>query len=143
MRKSLLALMFIGLAVSAMAQKKELNCFERYEAAFNERGSYSIADAIHLGVILSFFEGDNVNCLTGKVRVENGKITSIFLLYVDGNYERLDVKFYNAQKQSPSIINGISEMIFTQDGQKLRVVFSEALKPKKKPFQQAVIPDDL
>jgi hypothetical protein len=143
MRKSLLALMFIGLSVSAIAQKKEMNCFERLDNAFKERGAYTIADAVHVGVILSFFEGDNVKCLAGKVRVENGKIISIFIKYIDGNYELMDIKFYNSQKQPPSITNGISELILTQDGQKLRVVFTDALKPKKKPFQEAVLPDDL
>jgi hypothetical protein len=143
MRKSLLALMFIGLAVSAMAQKKELNCFERLEAAFKDRGSYTIADDIHRNVIVSFFEDGNVYCVNGKVRVENGKITSIFLQYTDATMELFDVKFYNSQKQPPTINNGISEMILTQDGQKLRVVFIEKLKPKKKQFQEAALPDDL
>lgn len=143
MRKSLLALMFIGLSVSAIAQKKEMNCFERLEAAFKERGAYTIADDMHRNVIVSFFEDGNVSCVNGKVRVENGKISSIFLQFSDATFELMDIKFYNSQKQPPSITNGISELILTQDGQKLRVVFIEKLKPKKKQFQEATLPDDL
>jgi hypothetical protein len=143
MRKSLLALMFISLSVSAIAQKKEMNCFERLEAAFKERGAYTIADDMHRNVIISFFEDGNVSCVNGKVRVENGKISSIFLQFSDATFELMDIKFYNSQKQPPAINNGISELILTQDGQKLRVVFIEKLKPKKKQFQEATLPDDL
>lgn len=114
------------------------------EAAFKERGAYTIADEMHRNVIISFFEGDNdVMCVNGKVRVENGKISSVFLQYSDATYELMDVKFYNQNKHNPGISNGISEMIYTADGQKLKVVFIEQLRPKKKQFQQAVIPDDL
>jgi len=143
MRKSLLTLMLLTLSVSVLAQKKELNCFEKMEAAFKERGSYTIADEMHRKVIVSFFEGDEAMCVNGKVRVENSKISSIFLQYSDATYEIFDVKFYNQNKQAPGINNGISELILTSDGQKLRIVFIDQLRPKKKQFQQATIPDDL
>ena len=144
MRKSLLTLMLLTLSLSVLAQKKPANCFQKMEAAFKERGAYTIADEMHRNVIISFFEGDNdVMCVNGKVRVENGKIISVFLQYSDATYELMDVKFYNQNKQNPGISNGISEMIYTADGQKLKVVFIEQLRPKKKQFQQAVIPDDL
>ena len=143
MRKSLFTLMLLTLSFSALAQKKELNCYEKMEAAFKERGAYTIADEMHRRVIVSFFEGDNVMCVNGKVRVENSKISSIFLQFSDATYEIMDVKFYNQNKQAPSINNGISELILTADGQKLKVVFIEQLRPKKKQFQQATIPDDL
>ena len=143
MRKSLLTLMLLTLTVSVLAQKKDLNCFEKMESAFKERGAYTVADEMHRKVIVSFFEGDDVMCVNGKVRVENGKISSIFLQYSDATYEIMDVKFYNQNKQAPSISNGISEMIQTADGQRLRIVFIEQLRPKKKQFQQATLPDDL
>lgn len=143
MRKSLLTLMLLTLTVSVLAQKKELNCFDKMESAFKERGAYTVADEMHRRVIVSFFEGDNVMCVNGKVRVENGKISSIFLQYSDATYEIMDVKFYNQSKQAPGISNGISELIQTADGQRLRVVFIEQLRPKKKQFQQATLPDDL
>jgi len=143
MRKSLLTLMLLTLTVSVLAQKKDLNCFEKMESAFKERGAYTVADEMHRKVIVSFFEGDDVMCVNGKVRVENGKISSIFLQYSDATYEIMDVKFYNQSKQAPNISNGISEMIQTADGQRLRVVFIEQLRPKKKQFQQATLPDDL
>jgi hypothetical protein len=34
-------------------------------------------------------------------------------------------------------------MIFVEDGQKLRVVFIDKLKPKTKEYKQAALPEDL
>ena len=55
----------------------------------------------------------------------------------------LEKKFYNQQKNPPKVTNGISEMIFVEDGQKLRVVFIDKLKPKAREYKQAALPDDL
>ena len=63
--------------------------------------------------------------------------------YEDDTYELMDVKFYNSKKQPPEIINGITEMIYTADGEKLKIVFIEALKPKKKQLKTIDLPDDL
>ena len=68
---------------------------------------------MHRNVYLSYFEDGTSRCISGKVRVENGKIVSVFMQYNDGTYELLDAKFYNSNKLQPAIINGISEMIYT------------------------------
>jgi hypothetical protein len=143
MKKSLLILALFSLSFGVFSQKKEQNCFERLEEAFKKRGAYTIADDIHRNVIVSFFEEDGVTCVNGKARVENGKISSIFIQFSDNTYEMMDVKLYNQSKQPAGINNGISELIFTSDNQKLKVVFIEKLRPKKKEFQQAELPDDL
>lgn len=145
MKKLLLMFGLVSLMFQeAIAQEnKELNCFERIEEAFKERGSFTIADDIHRNVIISFFEDGDAYCIKGKARVENGTISSIFVFYNDNTSELYDKKFYNQKKQPPVVSNGISEMIYTTDGERLRVVFIEKLKPKKKEFKRAVIPDDL
>jgi hypothetical protein len=140
MKKGLLALITIFAATAAFAQ--EISCFERLEKAFKERGAYTVSDDIHRNVIISFFEGDQVYCVKGKARVENGTVTSIFVYFDDNTSELYDKKFYNAKKQPPIITNGISELAMTPDGEKFRVVFVERIKPKKKSFKEATIPDD-
>jgi hypothetical protein len=141
MKKGLLILFISFLSTSSISLAQD--CFTRLEKAFAERGSFSIADDIHRNVIISFFEAGGTRCVSGKVRVENGTIVSIFLMFEDGTYELLDKKFYNAKKQNPAINNGISEMIMTADGEKFRVIFIDKLRPKQKAYKEISLPDDL
>lgn len=150
MKKNLLsALILTGLFIfnvnvsNAQKNGKELNCFERYEEAFNERGAYTTSDNIYRNVMISFFEGDDVFCVRGKVRVEKGYISHIFYYYDDNTEELYDKKFHNVNGEPPSIKNGISELIINQDRERLRVVFIDRLKPKKKQLQRMDVPDDL
>lgn len=140
MRKLFIAIITLTLSLTASAQT---DCFKQLEEAFIKRGSYTVADEMHKNVIISFFTPEGTECLTGKARVENGTVVNIFLQYEDDTYELLDKKFYNAKKQAPTITNGISEMIFTIDGEKFRIVFIDKLKPKARSFKPAAIPSDL
>ncbi|MEX2483339.1 MAG: hypothetical protein WED10_02215 [Brumimicrobium sp.] len=142
MKKILFLATVTILSFTSLYAQKE-NCYERLENAFLERGSYSVSDDIHRNVIISFFEEDEVYCVKAKVRVEDGYITSIFYYYDDNSSELYDKKFYNEAKQKPTIENGISELITNADGEKLKVVFIEKLKPKKKNLKRVSIPDDL
>ncbi len=119
------------------------DCFKKLEDAFIKRGSYTVADDMHRNVILCYFEKSGTSCISGKVRVENGQIVSIFIQYDDNTYELMDKKFYNDKKLFPTVTNGISEMIYTADGEKMKVVFIEKLKPKQKTVKEVVLPDDL
>lgn len=140
MKKGLLFLSSIILTFSLSAQS---DCYKRLEEAFTKRGAYTVADEMHRNVIVSYFEKDGTSCVAGKARVENGQIVSIFIQYDDNTYELLDKKFYNDKKAPPIIINGISEMIFTADGEKFKVIFIEKLKPKQKTLKEVTLPDDL
>lgn len=140
MSRSLFTLLFISLIFTGYSQE---NCFERLQNAFTKRGSYTVADDIHRHVIISFFEGEEVYCVTGKVRVEDGRVSSVFLQYNDGTYQLLDQRLLNKNKLPARITNGVSEMIYAADGQKFRVVFIEKLKPKPKEYKQAVLPENL
>jgi hypothetical protein len=138
---AVLLLLSLGVVFDSMSQE---GCFERLEKAFNERGSYTISDDIHRNVIVVFFDKDNEStCVKGKARVENGAISSIFIYFDDNTSELYDKKFHNAKRQPPRITDGISEMIFTTDGERIRIVFVDKIKPRKKQFKEAVIPDDL
>lgn len=141
MKKNLLILAVILFGFNSFSQS---DCFKKLEDAFAKRGSLTVADAIHDNVIISFFNQDGtVNCVSGKVRVENGTIVSIFLQYADNTYELYEKKFYNVKKQAPTINNGITEMIMTPEGERFRIVFISKLKPKQKELKEVALPDDL
>jgi hypothetical protein len=141
MKKALLLFSALMLTVAVSAQS---DCYKRLEEAFSKRGAYGVGDDMHRNVIVSFFEKDGSNsCVAGKARVENGKIVSILIQYNDETYEPYDKKFANDKKQQPAIVNGISEMIYSVDGEKLKVIFIEKLKPKQKTAKEVVLPDDL
>jgi len=139
MKKGLLFLTAIVLTFSVSAQ----DCYKKFEDAFAKRGSYTVADDMHRNVIISYFEKEGATCVSGKARVENGMIMSIFIQYDDNTYELLDKKFFNEKKTAPTIVNGISEMIYTGDGEKFKIIFIDKLKPKSKTLKEVAIPDDL
>ena len=126
-------------SMSAISQ----DCFTRLQKAFDTRGANSVSDDMHRNVYISYFEDGSSRCISGKARVENGNIVSVFMQYDDGTYELLDAKFYNSKRLQPTIVNGISEMIYTADGEKFKIVFIDQLKPKQKAFKTIDLPDDL
>lgn len=140
MKKKFLFVLFMSITVFSV---KAQNCFTAFEKAFEKRGSYTISDDMHRNVILSFFTLEDTTCVTGKVRVENGTITSIFIEYQDNTFELMERKFFNAKKQFPTLTNGISELIYTVEGEKFKVIFIDKLKPKAKEYNKAVVPKDL
>jgi len=142
MKKQLLILLTI--LISSTLTFAQEDCYTRLENAFKERGSLSVSDDIHSNVIICFFDNEETRCVGGKVRVDNGTITSVFLQFEDDTYDMMTEKFYStAKRMPPSINNGISEMIQTSRGEKFKVVFIKKLKPKKKAYKQISLPDDL
>jgi hypothetical protein len=142
MKRSLLFGLSLMLSVGAYSQNQD--CYKKLEDAFTKRGAYTVADDMHRNVIISFFEGESTSCVSGKVRVENGVIVSVFLQYKDDTYELfMDKNVYTAKKTPPTITNGISEVIVTNTGEKFRVIFIDKLKPKPRSYKPVELPDDL
>ena len=84
MIKKILLLCFIFVSSNFIAQE---DCFVKLQRAFDDRGSYSVSDDMHRNVIISYFkEGGGSYCISGKSRVENGLIVSIFLQYDENTY---------------------------------------------------------
>jgi hypothetical protein len=140
MKYSTLIFPILLISFSSLCQD---DCYKRLEEAFAKRGAYTVADDMHRNVIISYFEKERTRCVSGKARVENGQIVSIFIQYDDFTYELLEKKFYNDKKAPVTIENGISQMIYTPDGEKFKVVFIEKLKPKQKTVKEAVLPEGL
>lgn len=135
-----LILSFVAFPITQLSAQ---NCFKQLENAFNKRGAYTVSDDMHRHVIISFFTPNDTTCVSGKVRVENGTITSVFVEYQDNTFELMEQKFFNAKKQFPAVTNGLSELVYTADGEKFRVVFIDKLKPKAKEPKKAELPSDL
>ena len=142
MKRFLLIGLTLVLTTLTFAQADN-TCYKIWEKHFKKRGAYSVADDMHRNVIVSFVEGDEAYCYRGKVRVEGGKITSIFIQYEDNTYELYDQKFYNSKRERPGIINGMSENISSENGEKLKVFFIEKVKPQKKQYKAAPLPGDM
>ncbi len=140
MKKSLLLILTVFISMAVQSQ----DCFTRLQKAFDDRGAYAVSDDMHRNVILTFFEEGGISyCISGKARVENGLIQSVFRQYEDDTYELMEKKFYSATRQAPVIVNGITEMIHNTDGEKFKIVFIDALKPKQKAYKEIALPDDL
>ena len=134
MKKTLLLFMFSALLSSVYAQT---GCYSEWKTVFQKRGAYTVSDDMHRKVIVSFIEEGESYCAYGKVRVENGKIVSVFIQYENSEYELMEGKLINDKKVAPSITNGISELITNQNGEKFYVLFIEKIKPKKKSYKSA------
>lgn len=141
MKKSILVLFVMFTGLSSFGQSE---CFIRLQKAFDDRGSYTVSDDMHRNVIISYFQdGGGSFCISGKARVENGLIVSIFLQFDDNTYELMEKDFYNSKKNPPTIVNGITEMIYNADSEKFKIVFIDQLKPKKKSYKSVSLPDDI
>jgi hypothetical protein len=140
MKNSLAILSILLISIAASAQG---NCYTKLEEAFKKRGSYTVADDIHRNVIISFVTDKDTTCVYGKARVENGAMVNIFLQFEDNTYEIYEKKFYNANKMTPIITNGMSELIYTIDGEVFKVFFIDRMKPKQKSYKEVTLPDDL
>lgn len=134
MKKTFLLLFFSALFSSAFAQT---GCYAEWKKVFTDRGAYTVSDDMHRKVIISFIEGGESYCVYGKVRVENGRIVSVFVQYEDGEYELMDGKLVNGQGRAPGVTNGMSELITNENGEKFHVLFIEKIKPKKKAYKSA------
>lgn len=140
MKKAFLLLFFSVVFSSIFAQE---GCYSEWKAVFDKRGAYTVSDDMHRNVIVSFIEDGESYCVYGKARVENGKIVSVFVQYENEEYELMEGKLVNKNKQAPGISNGISEEIINEKGEHFRVLFIDKIKPKKKEYKSAGGPGDL
>lgn len=119
------------------------DCLKKMEYLFNKRGSNPIENGIHYHVILAYTKPYGNVCYNGKVIIENGAITKIYTELEDGTFEELTKKFSNSKNETPKIENGISELIITETGTKIHVIFIDKLKPKAKAYKEAELPEDI
>ena len=118
----------------------QTGCYTEWKTVFEKRGAYTVTDDMYRNVIISFIDEDESYCIYGKVRVENGKIVSIFVQYEDGEFGLMDQKFSNPSSRPPGIVNGISEEIINEAGEHFYILFTSKIKPKKRGYKKAMGP---
>ena len=139
---SLLAV-FTLLSLGSASFSQDMNCYDRLKKAFDERGAYQVSDDIHRNVFVVFLEDGDASCIKGKARVVNGALQSIFVYYDDNTSELYVEKPLTQKKESVRITNGISDVVRTNNNERIVVVFIDSLKPRKKEFKKVKLPDDL
>jgi len=139
--KHLLSLVFLSLNFFFFSQTND--CLKKMEYMFNKRGSNPIENGIHYHVIVSYTKPAGNVCYNGKVIVENSTISKIYTELEDGTFEELTKKFTNIKNEAPRFENGISELIVTENGLKIHVIFVDKLKPKAKAYKEAELPEDI
>jgi hypothetical protein len=143
MKKLLLTLSTLCVIVffSSLKLQEELNCYDKYSKKFEERGANEVENGWHEDVIVTFRKGGNADCYPAKVKVEELKVTQIYLKYADGTFEIYKKNFKPGGEFS--IINGISQTKITVEDELVNVIFVKHIKPPKKKLVAAPDPDDL
>lgn len=142
MKRILLMLLTAGFISPVFAQEEnQKTCFQQYQAIFKKRGAQGVGDGMHREVVVSVTDDYGTACYYGKARVEGGQVTSIFIKFMDGEYELFESKDFKGGPGA-TISNGISEAWITKkDGRTMRVIFIKKINPKKKKYQTAPPPD--
>jgi hypothetical protein len=144
MTRILLSFLLLGSSLLMNAQTQPaLNCFEKYAKKFEERGANPVEDGWHEGVVISIRKGSTAECIPGKVKVENGKIVSIYRQFSDGTYEETPMKKTYKSGSEIIIVNGISYSMLTTEEEVINIIFPKHIKPPKKQFKAAADPDNL
>jgi hypothetical protein len=140
MKKLFYVLILVAGTGVLRAQSEEASCYSQWAKAFEVRGADDVKDGWHDGVVISIRSGSRTKCFTAKVEVTNQVIKEIFIKFVDGKFElyKPDWKY---PEQTASIINGISKTLQTKDDELVNLIFINHLKPKKKAFELAPLPD--
>jgi hypothetical protein len=123
----------------ANTQTGDLNCFQKYEKAFKERGAKPVDDGDHTNVIITIRKGDDCECLSGKVTVEYGAVIKTYVKMEDGQYEELNKKFKTGIGDI-FVYNGISKTRTTLDNELVNVIFVDKINPKKANYVKAPDP---
>jgi len=142
MKKLILALFLSVFTVSFAGNGSEGNCYDAYNKKFEERGANEVKDGWYENVVITFRQGNEADCVLGKVQVEKGAVTQMYLKNVDGSYQIFTKKWKYADEKA-IISNGISKSRLTIDGEIVNVIFTTSIKPPKKKVAAAPNPDDL
>lgn len=139
--KKLYFLLFLGLfGVVSYAQTESESCYEKYRKAFENLGAFEVEDGEHDKVIISIRNKAGIaECALGSVSVKNGEIVEVVVYYED---DTKDVLNFDFKDNIPwTVFNGISRTRITKADEQVNLMFTTKIKPKKKKFKQAPLPD--
>jgi hypothetical protein len=141
---SLSLFLTLTFAANAQSQNKtnddDTNCYLKWAQKFEERGADDVADGSYEDVIISFRNGSDAQCFSGKCEVKDGKVVGMYIRLENNTYEKVTRKL---RDNFPiTITNGMSKAIITLDDEIINVLFIKKIKPKKAGFQKAPEPTD-
>lgn len=144
MKKFISILLFTVIVTAGYSQneKVQVTCYSKYAKVFEKRGAEDVEDGIYNNVIITIRKGSMADCFYGKVTVKNGDVDyhNLYLKFEDDTFEKLDLRFKYDTK-TVAIINGISNVMLTEDEELVNVLFVKKIKPKKKKYAKAAEPD--
>lgn len=143
MKKILSTLILTAIISPVFSQGNgQLTCYAKYAKVFEKRGAFEINDSIYDDVIITIRKGSLADCFYGKVKVKNGNVDykNMHLKFEDGTYEKLNLRF-KYEAKPVKIVNGISNVILTEDEELVNILFVKKIKPKKKKYAKAAEPD--
>ena len=144
MKKFIAIILFtiITSVLYSQNDKQQLTCYIKYAKVFEKRGAEAVEDGVYSDVIITIRKGSMADCFYGKVTVKDGNVdfNNLFLKFEDDTFEKLDLTFKYDTKEV-KIVNGMSEVMFTQDEELVNVLFVKKIKPKKKKYAKAAEPD--
>ncbi|MEQ8909135.1 MAG: hypothetical protein RIC95_08075 [Vicingaceae bacterium] len=138
--KKVLITLFVCSSFLGLKAQGEPTCYQKYAKVFEVRGAKEVKDGNH-EVVVTLRKGSFADCFVGKVRVTNSVIDkgSIKLSFVDGSFEPFQREY---KFDDPiTIVNGMSKTMVTKDEELVNVMFTDAIKPKKKALKRAPEPD--
>ena len=141
---TIFTLTLFSISAFSQSSKTELTCYTKYAKVFEKRGAKQVTDGTHDDVIITIRKGSMADCFYGKVTVKNGNVDyhNMFLKFEDDTFEKLDLQFkYKEKNKLVSVVNGISNVILTEDEELVNVLFVKNIKPKKKKYAKAAEPD--
>lgn len=143
--KKLILLLTALLPLLSFAQDIDTddNCFVQYMKLFEKRGGYDVVDGMYDNAILSIRNGTKCDCYVAKVKIENKLIKAIHVKFSDGSYDLFDPQY--KYKEDWTVVAGKSRTRVTVDERLIDVFLPNFLKPKKKDYEKAPLPnlDDL
>ena len=143
MKKLVFGLILSVFSISVLAgDGNSDNCYEAYNKKFAERGANEVKDGWYENVVITFRQGNQADCVLGKVQVEKGSVTQMYLKNIDGTYQIFTKKWKHENSKS-IVSNGISKSRLTIDNEIVNVIFTTSIKPPKKKIAVAPSPDDL
>lgn len=144
MKKIISILLLTTIVATAFSQNKQaqLTCYSKYAKVFEKRGALEVEDGVYNNVIITIRKGSMADCFYGKVTVKGGNIDyhNLFLKFEDDTYEKLNLTFKYDTK-AVKIVNGISNVMLTEEEELVNVLFVKKIKPKKKKYAKAAEPD--
>lgn len=135
----LILLSFPALLFAQAPDANEDNCFVQYMKLFEKRGGNDVVDGVYDDVIISIRNGTQCDCYMAKVKIENRKIRSVYIKYSDGSYDLYEPNY--KYKDEWMVVAGKSKTRVTNDDKLVDIFFPSLLKPKKKDYEKAPLPD--